>query len=76
MAYSRGMQRLTPVILIVATVVFDLFVLWAIAFTVAWGGAPSFGAVGFWLFAASPVIGTAYCIRQLHAVRRGGNPRI
>ena len=71
------MQRLTLVTLIVATVAFDLFVLWAVGFTIAWsGGAPPLSAIGFWLFAASPMIVTAFCIHKWRANRRGENPRI
>jgi len=68
------MQRLTLIALIVATVAFDLFVLWAVGFTIAWSdGLPPFSAIGFWLFAASPLIVTAYCFYKWRAIRRGEN---
>ena len=71
------MQRLTLVPLIVATVAFDLFALWAVGFTIAWsGGVPPLSAAGFWLFAASPLIVTAYCVHQWRAIRRGKTPRL
>jgi len=71
------MQRLTLVTLIVVTVAFDLFAVWAVGFTIAWsGGVPPLSAIGFWLFAASPLIVTGYCLRKWRAIRQGENPRI
>jgi hypothetical protein len=74
--YIRSMKRLKPLPLIVAAVIFDLLAIWAVGFTIAWGGTvPPLSAIGFWLFAASPVIVTAYCVHKWRAIRRGENPR-
>ena len=71
------MNRAALVTMIVGTVAFDLFAIWAVGFTIAWsGGVPPLSTIGFWLFAASPLIVTAYCVHKWRAIRRGENPRI
>lgn len=70
------MQRVVIVTLILGTIAFDLFVLWGVSFTFAWGGNPSLHDLGFWLFVASPVVATVYCIRKVLSFRRGERPHV
>lgn len=70
------MRALAPIVLIVATIAFDLFVLWWIRFALAWNdGKPATSSVGFWLFAASALVVTSYCVVKLRNIRRGEKPR-
>lgn len=65
------MNRLSLITLVVATLAFDLFVIWAVGFTVVWNGSvPPASALGFWIIAASPLVVTAYCIRKWRTYRR------
>lgn len=71
------MKRAALVTLIVGTIAFDLFVIWAVGLTLTWGGrVPPLNDVGFWLFAVSSVAVTAYCIHKVRRFRRGESPRI
>ena len=71
------MRALAPIGLIAATIAFDLFVLWGVGFTLAWSdGVPPLSALGFWLFAASPLVVTIYCVVKVRSICRGERPRI
>jgi len=63
--------------LIATAIAFDLFVFWGVGFTLSWGdGVPPLSAAGFWLFAASPLVVTTYCVVKVRSIRRGEKPRI
>ena len=71
------MRAFAPISLITATIAFDLIVLWAVGFTLAWSdGVPPLSAVGFWLFASSPLVVTIFCIVKVRSIRRGEKPHI
>jgi hypothetical protein len=63
--------------LLAAVIAFDLFVIWAVVFTVSWsGGFLPLSAVGFCLFAGSPLIATAYGAHKLRSFCRGEDPPV
>ncbi len=67
--------------LVVATIVYNAFIGFAVWFTIAFFGAEdlmtvSVGALIFWLMAASPLLVTGYCINRVQAFKRGERPRI
>ena len=71
------MGKLALMALVASTVVFDAFVVWAAWFTVAWAGSvPPVSEVGFWLFASSPLLATAYAVAEVRAFRREQQIRV
>ena len=74
------MIKLKIALLIVATLAYDLVMIWALRFILAWRErAWMFSldsmALAFWVMAATPLIVTGYCVSKLAAIRRGENPR-
>ena len=69
--YHSMLRLFVLLVLVASTAAFDLLAIWAVGFTISWGGGIPFGStgtVGFWALIFSPVVVTgcaAYAIRAI-----------